>query len=484
MFRICAFLGVVVLLFAPSARALDVTFAANASALTIINDGPGDLNTVDPGVIDFDLTASPIGGVLSGAGRVQETTTPLGFALALGGPPAGQGFLQNVSGSQQSLSVLINSSPATAGPPLGWNVVDDIDIDDPTLGPIFSGGGLLELIMNQSTTAVPLGAVPQPVVTAPTSIFDSNRATNSTYVANESQLSYVTDLEANDRILIDDLQVSSGLAGSVYNQLYRCIDRMNVDCYKLADIAAKVDAKCVKVQFKVGGGNATACVDDPLDPKTDAREARLLADHAANCAVVPAWGVNAAKCCENGTNEGLACASPAGCPGGICEAGACTSHEAESVANDLSHELFGPVVAVSAASGKYQANVLKIAEKALNVRWSEFRACKRANVQTITNDVDLVNTCLGPPQPDPAGSIAAADSKVAAMVTKTINAGFTPVGAEFAGACTAVGDPAFPGCVAQRTQCAFCRRVNVADDIVPALDCDLFDDGTMNGSCP
>ena len=103
----------------------------------------------------------------------------------------------------------------------------------------------------------------------------------------------------------------------------------------------------------------------------------------------------------------------------------------------------------------------------------------------ITSDIDLVSTCLGPPPPDPSlKKIATTDSKVAQYVNKCISAGFSPVGAEFAGACTAVADPLFAGCVPERTNCAFSNAINVVDDIVPVLDCDLFDDGTANLSCP
>ena len=95
-----------------------------------------------------------------------------------------------------------------------------------------------------------------------------------------------------------------------------------------------------------------------------------------------------------------------------------------------------------------------------------------------------MSTCLGPPQPDPKLKIAKADANVAKVTTKCVTAGFSPVGAQFGGACTAVADPLFPGCVAERARCAFCIAVNVADDIAPALDCDLFDDGAANLSCP
>ena len=477
--------GIFLLLSAPASFALDVTFDGNATSLTIVNDGPGDLNLVDQGVIDFDLTGAPIGGVLSGSGRVTEGTGPIGSAVHFAGPPAGQGFLQNVGLANETLTVTINSSAiSVAGPPLGWTVVYDANFDDPTLGPVSSPAGLVDLTINQSTTPVPLGAVPQIVISTPTSFYDSLRSSNPTLAATEMRLTYTVDLGPDDRVLVDDLQLGSAIDAYVYNQDYKCIDRMNNTSGKLADTAGKIDAKCVSTQYKNGGGDATLCVDDPVEPKTQQYETKQIADYASYCPTLPAWGVNGASCCEDGANEGALCTVPPDCPGGSCLAGACITHAAEYVANDLSHELFGPSVIVGAVAGKCQYDVTKSAAKGLKERWKVFRYCKRNNASVITSDIDLVSLCLGPPQPDPSLKIAKADGKIASAVTKCISAGFTPVGAEFAGACTAVADPLFAGCVAERTNCSFCNAVNVADDIVPALDCDLFDDGTANLSCP
>jgi hypothetical protein len=482
--RVSVLAGFLVQLVAPAALALDVTFDANATSLTIINDGPGDLNTIDLGVIDFDLTATPVGGVLSGSGRVQESSGPIGTGVQLGGPPAGQGVLQNISISSQTFTVTMNSSPFSAGPPLGWTIVYDADFDDPTLGPVSSPGGIVELTINQSSVPVPLGAVPQPVISVPTSFFDLVRGSNPALTAAESRVTYTVDLGPDDRVLLDDLQIASGIDGFVFNQDYKCIDRMNNASGKLADTAAKIDAKCVSTQYKLGGGDATPCVDDPVEPKTNARETKQLTDYVTHCPTLPAWGVNGASCCEEGTNEGLACTVPADCPGGSCLPGACITHAAEDAANDLSHELFGAGVIVSAAAGKCQYDLTRRAGGVLKERWKVFRTCKKANVQTIPDDITLVSTCLGPPQPDPNLRISNADGKVVQAITKCISAGFSPVGAQFGGACSAVPDVGFAACVGERTRCAFCRAVNVADDIAPSLDCDLFDDTVANSSCP
>jgi len=62
--------------------------------------------------------------------------------------------------------------------------------------------------------------------------------------------------------------------------------------------------------------------------------------------------------------------------------------------------------------------------------------------------------------------------------------GVSPVGAQFPGVCTSATDVTFADCVAARVACRFCRAANVADAIVPPLNCDVFDDGMNNSSCP
>ena len=482
--RVFVLAGPLTLLLAPAALALDVTFEANAATLTIVDDGPGDLNAVDAGVIDFDLTASPVGGVFSGVGRVLQATGVGGSAVHLGGAESTSGILQNVGVGDEELKVTVNSSALSEGPPLGWAVSYNASFDDPNLNPVSSPAGLVELVMNQTTTPVPLISIPQPVISAPDAVALNARGTDASYAAAEVRLVYTVELGPDDRAVIPDVHLGSAIAGYVYNQLYKCIDRMTNDCGKTADSAAASDAKCVALQSKEGGGDATSCVDDPLELKANRRETKLLADFAHYCQTLPAWGVNGATCCEEGANDGALCTVSEDCPDGSCVPGACMSHASELTANDLTHELFGAAVTVGATTGRCQSGVLKSAGKALKERWKTLRTCKRTSVETISDDVGLVATCLGPPQTDPDLRIARADSKVARDVNRCIDAGFSPVGAEFGGACTDVGDELFPACVAERIQCAFCRALNVTDDLSPALDCDLFDDATANSSCP
>ncbi len=482
--RVYVLAGLFALLLAPAAVAFDITFDSGSGAITIINDGPGDLNLVDPGVIDFDITGAPAGGVFAASGRVFEFSGLIGFSAHLGGPPGGQGVLQNVGGASAVFTVEINSSPASAGPPLGWSLFYVADIDDPTLGPVNVPAHSVDLAINQTTTLVPLTSIAALPVAAPTSISYVSHGSDPTLSAAESRLTYSVDLDPNDRVLLPDIAVATGIFGSVFFQDKRCIDRMNARSGKLAQTAARGDTKCVKTAFAGGGGDATPCVDDPTELKTNASETKLLSDYGIFCNPTPAWGVNGATCCEEGSNDGGICSVPADCPAGSCVPGACISYAAEIAANDMTHELFGAGVIIGAGSGKCQTNISKHTGKVLAEHWKVFRTCKKANISVITDDVSLVATCLGPPQPDPQTRIAKSVAKVASAVGRCVTTGFSPVGALFGGACTAVADPVFHDCVAERARCAFCRSVNQADDIVPPLDCDLFDDAAANGSCP
>ena len=162
------------------------------------------------------------------------------------------------------------------------------------------------------------------------------------------------------------------------------------------------------------------------------------------------------------------------------------SGAAEDAANAAAHDLFGGSVVVTDgdATGKCQKQVIKRMGKLLVERWKVFRKCKKDNFSTIGNDADLVTTCLGPPQPDPKLKIAKRITKLSEEVTKCVDKGVTTVGPAFPGECSGEANGTFAACVSERASCRFCLAINIADDINPPLNCDLFDDGAANVSCP
>jgi hypothetical protein len=238
--------------------------------------------------------------------------------------------------------------------------------------------------------------------------------------------------------------------------------------------------------YKAGGDDVTACVDNPAEEKAQKAESKLLEQFDAFCAPnLPPWGVNGHRCCEGGTNEGDSCLVDAGCPGGACVRGACISGAAERAASEIAHGLYGGTVNAAAGDvGKCQKGVSNKAGKLAVERWKVFRKCKKDNFASIMDDVDLVGVCLGPPQPDPKGKIFKRESKLSGEISKCVSKGVSPVGPAFPGECTGAADGAIADCISQMVSCRFCTALNVAHDIDPALDCDQFDDGTANASCP
>ena len=254
--------------------------------------------------------------------------------------------------------------------------------------------------------------------------------------------------------------------------------------------AGKAAEKCVKSVASSGGGPSAQCTTDLASSKIQDAQTKLLDTFASSlCIPVPAWGVNGGLCCDDGDNEGATCvdSSPDCDVGGTCTAGACISGAATNAMKDLGLDIFGGTALIGANEvAKCQRFVIQLAGKILDLRWKTFRKCKKSTINTIDDDVALVGACLGPPQVDASGKIVKLDLKLANKIdSKCISKGVLPVGSAFPGGrCSDEVDANFAACVSARTACRFCLAINQADDIDPPLDCDLFDDGATNLSCP
>jgi hypothetical protein len=461
-----------------SAAALQVTLDAGGSGSVTLGDT--DLDHV----IDFDET---VGGVFRAKGRVLESIGPIATAVTLTTtPPDSHAIFGKIGAGAGTVAftVTVNTStfPAT-GSPLGWTVAYVANAND-------SIGGIVDIPAHAVAVSVNGGTVPLTTltgspITMPTSFALNASGVNASDTATDVTVVFSFTPGENDEILLPDNNGfdNKSIEINVFNQLGACVDRMNNDSRRIALLAGNSDTKCVK---KNRGADATACVDDALDSKTDRREQKLLTDFANRCVPVPAWGVNGATCCEAGANDGDVCAGPPSCPSGTCVAGACISAAAENGAGAIAHDLFGASVAVAAdrTAAACQAKVIQRAMKVYTAHWKAFRRCKKDNFATITGDADLVSVCLGPPQSDVRSTISRELGRLFDKVQSVcVNNGVTPVGAQFPGLCASTDAAAFADCVADRVACRFCQAANVADAIVPPLDCDVFDGGSA-GSCP
>jgi hypothetical protein len=253
----------------------------------------------------------------------------------------------------------------------------------------------------------------------------------------------------------------------------------------VAKAAGADDAKCVKNLTKLGG-DATTCTDDQATLKTSRAEDKLLQSFVTFCASPPAFAANVGSCCEGGANDGDVCSGALDCPGGSCAVGACVSGAAEDAANAIAHDLFGATLVVSSGNaGKCQHIVMNATSSVHSERWKPLVKCTQQNLATLASEAAFVSTCLGPPQPTSFGRIASREAALASRIQRScVNRGVTPVGAVLPGACTAEPDLSMAACVSRRVACRFCLGAIVADDIATPLDCDVFDDGTANTSCP
>jgi len=143
-------------------------------------------------------------------------------------------------------------------------------------------------------------------------------------------------------------------------------------------------------------------------------------------------------------------------------------------------------VNVNAPLKKCQALVTKVVALIHTTRWKAFAVCGKHNIATPATEADYVTACLGPPQPDTSSAkIATNELKLDKAVQKAcILSGVGPLSTVFPGVCASEADADYSACIKRRVACRFCLGVAAADDIMSPLDCDLFDDGTANASCP
>lgn len=459
-----------------TALALQITLDSGSGTVTIADNGAGDANPA-PGVIDFNEAA--IGGVLLAEGRVQEFTSgPISRAVVLTAtPPAPEAVLRNVGAGNPIFTITIDSSSfAPFGSPLGWSIGYVAAADDALAGPVDIPTHQVAGSINGAT--VPLGIVAGTAIALADAIELFARGTNLGDSATDIRAVFTFAPGPDDEIRFPE---DEGLTVSVFSQLNKCIDQMNLSAAKVAQAAGKSNYTCVK--SAAAASSPAPCIDG-LDVRADVKASQLLSKYDRLCSPVPSWGVNGGTCCSD---TGAECTESLDCPGGTCAAGGCISGAAHKAADDMAHDILGPALIDGERDiARCQAKIVKAAGDVLTKRWGSLRKCKRKSLNTITSDALLVSTCLGVPQTDSSG-YASKETKLGAVVAKCVDGGVTPIGATaFPGStCASAADQDFASCLTARIACRFCLGVQVADDLDPgALDCDEFDDGDLNGSCP
>jgi hypothetical protein len=488
--RIAALGALLVAAEASAATSLTVTLQVDAGTpvtITDSNDLSTDLNAAN-GTLDFSTT---VDGILQADGRATQENAPITRSLTLSSRTAGRNAtFRNLDASAHIFTVTVESDVFSApGKPLGWSVSYEGSADDVAAGTVEiapennvaafvdPGAGFVPLLT--TPVSVPI-TPPVPAADQPVPISADQRGVEATDDAVRTRLVWTFRAGPNDELRLAD-DAFTAIAVSVFNQEFACVAKMDKLAAQLTKVAGNGDLRCLKQ-----GGDATACVDDPADPKAVDFETKLLKTFANLCTTPPAFGANTGSCCLGGGHHGDGCAEPSDCPGGTCTIGACIGGGAEGATNAIVHDLFGARVNLNDPAAKScQAGVMKASGADLSVRWKIFSDCKRRNISSLATEADFVATCLGPPQPDEKGSIAKSEQLIGKNLQHCVDHSLGALSTLFPGACASRPDAAYAACVAQRVACRFCLGAESADDIhAPADLCDLFDDGAANDSCP
>jgi len=282
--------------------------------------------------------------------------------------------------------------------------------------------------------------------------------------ATDPSLATLIPLSSGQQITGKNIMLSVTTSSVQTGDQQACLNVMHKDFSKIAKAQASEIAKCAKAGAagKLSGTIETCMSADPKS-KVARAEARARSDFLIRCVpALPDFGVT--------TIQGV---TDAGAPG----------------ERDAAHFLFGPnldgtIVSSSGTTGalsKCQLSVLKGAQRCRATRLSAFADClKRGTADGTIRFAGALAACL---DADTKGKIAKAchsgSGKLDRAVATRCVLGAGELGAAFPG-CAAGGPLA--ECVDAELRCSVCRDLNSVDGL--GRDCDVYDDGANDGSCP
>ena len=229
-----------------------------------------------------------------------------------------------------------------------------------------------------------------------------------------------------------------------------CINAVNKGTGKVASTQGKENTACVKAVVK--GSGSMSCLTADSKGKVGKAKTKTTSDETSRCSTAPDFAYTSGAT-GNTAAQDAELALFSGVYGGV-----------------------DPTAVISAdpVIGGCQAAATKALEKVVATRWKEFNKCKKTALKAGADDIADVEACVvGTAKTSAAvGKLTAALSKSCATVT---------VGTTFPGGCAASPLGTLGDCLDALGACQFCQAVNAIDDM--AVDCDLFDDTTANGSC-
>ena len=250
------------------------------------------------------------------------------------------------------------------------------------------------------------------------------------------------------------------------NSQQKCINAVNKDVAKVARAQAQNAGRCIKSAGRgvLGGQTAQECVETDNDGKIARATAKTLADEAKLCSPAPDFGYTGA-----------------------------TPSNQDAIDEDVAllADVFGAPLEsaiVTAAGAKCQEKVAKAYGKIQQAVFKEFARCKKAGLKAGTVDsAATLAGCMNAVTNDVRQKAAKARGKLLKTVASRscFAAGTAFDFAQmFAGNCSSeTGNPGdLATCIAVQVDCRACRLIDLVDGI--DHDCDEFDDGDTNASCP
>jgi hypothetical protein len=273
------------------------------------------------------------------------------------------------------------------------------------------------------------------------------------------------------------LLLSAGTAlAAESNQQAKCINKINKDTIKVLAAKGKLGGGCVKDAVKTSltpGAAATSCLAADAKGKVSGKKAKTVSDEMKNCsAPLPDFAYTSA---------------------------ANANADADNAGGQLMQDVFGVSFGAllpcdtNPKECLCQRQAIDRVVKMFNAANQIFVKCKKFALAIghdpfplgASSAADIEKCATGPGSglsvaEDPGAKIADAGTQLGDTVTKFC--GQTP-NDEFAiGRCAGLSNANRTICLEDRVFCRFCLMVNGADNL--AINCDVFDDGVTNGSCP
>jgi hypothetical protein len=267
------------------------------------------------------------------------------------------------------------------------------------------------------------------------------------------------------------------------NNQQKCINKMNKDGIKVEAQQGKENVECVKrknndeLGSSLSGAQAEICITADAKSKVFKKKGKTTADDGKFCQApnVPDFGYTGS---------------------------ANVNSEAQQAELDLIHDVFGSPI----DSGLYsknpnvfeavcQRNVIDRVEKLIQTMGREFVKCKKnalkvAKLPYLTGAASAsdLNACVDDAltpnsvQADTKGKIAKRYQNLLDAIVKQCETVSPVSDHSFPGVCNGLTNTNLQSCLNERARCRFCLMANAMDGLT--VDCDAFDDGVSNTSCP